>query len=190
MAKTLQVTISGKDGGGYVWQNVFHVTSTDEIHSEHDILSALVDAVDDVVRPAMVFAMNESVTILDIAARLIGGAAGYTFHKPVSFDGSRGGDATAGAIAGKLAFYPETGAHIGHMFVAGVQADDYVNDSITDGYATLLRAIADALESFDGTDATYAWQFVIYNRKTLATIAVASAAALLTVGVLSKRVRA
>jgi hypothetical protein len=189
MTQTIQATISGIDSGGYLWENVFHVTTNTVLTSEHDILDAMNTKINSVITGPYALAMSSQCKILDIASKIIGGAASYTLHKAVNIPGTRDISAYPGPVNGKIAWLPKTGSHVGHQYLAGACNGDFDTDIILPGYKTLVEAVIAAFMTLDGSDISYGWQLVIYNRKTLAAISVAAGVALLTACYLSKRAR-
>jgi hypothetical protein len=188
--RTLQATLSGKDSGGYAFQNVMHFTTTNDTDDEHTILNALNQELVDNLLPSFTAAMSDSTYLLNIGSRLVGnGVSGYTLNHPLNIPGDRDLQQYPAPVSGKLAFYPKTGGNVGHIYLAGACDGDYIGDAIQSTYQGLLEDIITALETYDGTDATFGWQLVVYNRKLFAGIAVASVVALLTACYLSKRAR-
>lgn len=189
MPRVVQMTISGIDGGGFVFQNVFHLQTPDTAADVPTLLAAACDEVNTNIMPPINAAMHTSAKILDIAAKVINPTTSYTIHKPVSLGGSRSGVASVGAVAGQLSFYPAAGTHVGRMFVMGGLIVDWVLDQIQSAYAGLLDNIAAALIAENGTAATYAWQFGIWNKSTPAFLPVVSSTHKLLPTTLNKRLR-
>jgi len=188
--RTLQCTIAGKDSGGYAWMNVFHVTTTDDALAEHLILDALNAAVIAAIIPVYQAAMAASCIMLDVSSRLAPPTAGFTLHNPISEGGTRDIPAYPGPVNGKIAWYPESGSHVGHTYVTGCCEGDFTNDVIDPAYLSLLEDLIGGFMSFDGTPATYGWQLVVYSVSTEVATPVSAGTALSTATYLSKRARA
>jgi len=190
MAKTLQVTYSGKDSGGYVWQNVFHVEIEEGADNEAVYLSAVADVIDTAITDALAAAMADTCAIYDLATKVIFDVPSYSFHKVLNRVGDRDVNQDTGAIAGKIVWFPVAGNAVGHQFITGVCEGDYESDVIQGPYEILLAAVKDAFLTLNGTAAPYVPQLTIYNKVTNAHQDVASGAVLLSPCILSKRIRA
>lgn len=189
MSMIFQVTISGKDGGGYLWQNVIHVRGSDTPPIPVSVYQALADFIDVGLVAAMTQAKADSNIILNIGVKEVLPGSSFTYNHPVNEPGTRSGVENVGAIAGKITEYPESGTVTGRMFVNGCLDSDFVNDTISTMYEPLLAEVADALNLIDGTDPGHAWELVIFNKVTSAAVVVDESATVSTPGVLSKRVR-
>jgi hypothetical protein len=184
-----ECTISGRDGGGYVWQNVFHVEGDDSAGNEVFMLKALTDYVTTNIVPVLAAAQSGDGRIYDVAARQAT-ASSFTYHNPIDVAGTRAGGENVGAVCGKIAWFPLTGSRVGHQFISGCLPGDYVGDVLQPAYKTLLDDLITVFMAMDGTPALELWQFVVLNKKTVVATHVAAGVALVGPGVLSKRVRA
>lgn len=184
-----QVTISGKDSGGYVWQNVFHVRGTLAAAVTTADFQALVTFVTDELIPPMAAAKADSNVMLNIGVKQVLPVATYTYNSPINQAGDRSGTENLGAVAGKITMYPVSGAITGRMFLNGCLDTDFEADVIVTAYQTLLDGVADALNLFDGSPLSYLWELGIYNKETSGFVVVDECASQQRPGVLSKRVR-
>ena len=189
MPRTAQCTISGKDAGGYIWENVFYMRTADSAASDFSTLHDLTDTIDTDIIPALKPAMNESCSILNIAAKFIDPAGSYTVNKPINEPGTQAGTPSVGALCGKITWFPDTAFVTGRQFIAGPTDEDFDVDVPTSAYQTLLAAIVTAFLLFDGTAGTYLWQFGLWTRKTKAFQNFIAGVPMGSPGVLSKRVR-
>jgi len=172
MAITLQMTISGIDGGGFAFQNVFHIQSESGVGTDFEVMNAAnLMVVTDII-PVYQDAAVDEYHFLDVAAKIIDPNPSYTVHDPIDVVGSRVGDQAMGAIAAMISFYPSGGSHIGRIFVVGSNTSDWANDFVVPAYFTLLNALGDAFIAIDGSAPTYAWQFGIWNKSTPAFLPV------------------
>jgi hypothetical protein len=188
--KAIQVTISGHDFNGFVWENVFHLAVDIDPPSAAAILTATNSWVETTLIPPLLAAMSNQCTILDIASKYVAPGSSYTLHKAQNSNGTRDLAQDSGAVAGRLAWYPSDGKVVGHQFISGVCEPDYSNDYISDAYKVLLEAVRDAFLLLSGTDGIFVWQFVLYSRKTAGVVPIDAGEAMLRIGILSKRVRA
>jgi len=187
--RVIQLTISGKDAGGYIWQNVQHFQTSDDAATQTVLLNAFLDAAELALIDPYTACMNESCVILNLGARVINPTTSYTINRGHNDAGLQAGDPSVGALAGKIGFYPSAGADTSRIFVAGPTTDDFTNDAATDPYLTLLQALGDAFLTFDGTAMPYQFVFGIWSRDTSDFTAITGATAQSSPGVLSKRVR-
>lgn len=188
--RILQASISGRDFNGFVWQNVFCVTTTDDTALVPAVLTALNNKIDAAILPDMLAAMSDQCTVLDIASRIISAPSSYTIHKSENVAGDRVDPQDSGAIAGRIAWFPLTGAYVGHQYITGVCEDDFNNDFIAPAYEALLTTLLNTMRSLDGSDATWGWQLAIYNKKLATAVPVAAGEVMVKAGILSKRIRA
>lgn len=189
MSFVSQVTISGKDSGGYVWQNVIHVRGSDTPPIEVSVMSELASYILAGLCTAMAAAKADTNIVLNVGVKVVLPAASFTYNAPANMEGMRTGTENVGAIAGKITMYPTEGTATGRMFLNGCLDDDFDRDSISGAYLTLLNDVADALNLIDGSDVTHAWELGIFNKETSAFVSVDECRSVATPGVLSKRVR-
>lgn len=190
MARVLQTTISGVDANGYAWQNVLHFETVDESTPVNEQLVALNASITDNIIPAYKAASNEENQFFDVGSREITPTTSYTIHQPLAEVGDRAEVSNTGAVAGRIAFYPITGAYVGHIFITGVCSPDFVNDNISEDYLALLEDIRTALMLYTGETALGDFRLGIFNKKLSTIVYVVASAVLGRIGVLSKRVRA
>lgn len=164
MPRTIECTISGIDGGGYAWQNVFFLTTDDTSTDIPTTLQAANEEVNTNLIPKYQLAANPGTRFLDVASRVIDPAPSYTVHKPIDVTGSRGGTAQMGAVSGVIRFLAAASTKIGRIFVVGSQVADFVNDQIQAPYQSLLEDMGDVFFSWDGTVGPWQWKFQIYNK--------------------------
>lgn len=186
----VQVTVSGHDFNGFVWENVFYLQTEITPPSTADYLDNTLEWVHGTLITEMSLAMSSQNVITDIAAKLVNPGSSYTLHKTENINGARDVDQDSGAIAGVIKWYPAEGAQTGRNYITGVGEGDYLNDFIAGPYSALLDDLKDAFLNLSGTDFGTVWLFVIYNKKTAATQAVIRGEVVNKCGVLSKRVRA
>lgn len=168
MAETFQVTISGRESGGFVWENVFHVTNsyggTDSTFAQSGTLAALVAAT---IVPDYAASMASDATILAVSARAIDAVPSLTNVIPSVVPGTRGASGQVGSIAGRIVFIPTPGStRPSSMFCPGGMPGDFVNDQIQAPYLGFLNAVGDDFLLLDGSDVTYQWQLVQWHKKT------------------------
>lgn len=163
-----QVTISGTDPGGFVWENVFHVSgqlSTGKtVFGTAGDLAAFVAAN---VVPTQVDAMHVLSKVLAVSVRGVGADASFTNTKPVPTAGTRMGDASIGGVCGRIGFIPsDPPLVISSWFQCCGLLTDYLNDVITGPYEGLLHDLAVALEGMNGSEPINIWQFCQYHKKS------------------------
>lgn len=192
--KNIQVTISGVDFNGFVFQNVFYLESDPGIHNPAEHLKATCDWVDTTLLPDMLNAMVSQCTILDISSKYVKPDSSYSIHKSVNLPGERDLNQSTGATAGVIQWVPLVGPETGRQYISGVAEGDFVNDFISSAYLTLLEPLRDAFINLTGTDAPYTWVFVVYSKGDSVVPATTDPVIVGVVvnkcGVLSKRVRA
>lgn len=187
--RILQTTLSGKDAGGYIFQNVGHFSTDDDDTEEFTVLSAMNAAYQLAVIDPYTAAANESVLLLNIASRFVSPSGSYSVNLPINEAGIQAGDPSVGALCGKVGFYPATGSRVGRIFVAGPIDANFTNDQATTAYLTLLSAVGSAFVSFDGTGGPYNFQFGLWGKVLSGFSPLVEQAAIATPGVLSKRIR-
>jgi hypothetical protein len=190
MPRTCEVTISGRDAGGFVWQNVFHVNTDDTTSDLPTLLGALTEYIAGIIPTPLSEAMNSAALILDVAAREIQPSTSYTYHLPQNILGTRGDPASVGAVCGRINFLPATGTKQGRMFVPCGCDGDFVMDVITDDYLDLLNAVGDAYNGINGSEAPYGWQLVVYAKEAETTVDVTAHSIAAYPTTLNKRIRA
>lgn len=162
------VTISGKDAGGFVFENVFHVQNVyaganTPFKQAGDLASYVIDN----IVPSYLGAMNDNAEILAVSGRCIDTSGSFTNTKPAASFGTRPGVAYPGAVQGRLVFIPSVPPlRVSSFYVAGSCEGDFVNDIILSTYQTMLEALGDAFMLIDGSDATYAWQLIQFHLAT------------------------
>lgn len=184
-----QVTISGKDGGGFLWQNVIHIRGTVATTPTLADMKELADYVQGNLITPLRAAKAESNTMLNIGIKEVLPGSSFTFNRPMNEPGDRVGTENVGAVAGKITMYPETGAITGRIFINGCLDDDFDKDVIQPAYETLLDDVADALNLIDGSPITFLWELGIFNKDTSGFVPVDGCATQQQPGILSKRVR-
>lgn len=189
MPRDIEVTISGRDKGGYVFENVVNLTTDDMAASVAAVLDAINQEVVTVIIPAYKAAMTAGCFLLDVASRMSGITPSYTLHTPINEEGARVGEANPGAIAGVINWLPATGVRIGRMFVPGNVVGDFVGDVIEAAYLALLQDLANAFTTWDGTPAIWAWQLKILNKTANTTVDVAGSTVRTRCTALNKRMR-
>ncbi len=188
--RVLEATISGIDTNGFVWENVFHVTSDNDAASEHDILANLGAYINTNLIPVYQAAMALTNKILAVGVRVISPTPSYTLTKNINVSGGRDIPSANGSMAGRIKFLPETGTATGRVYIAGLAVDDVEGDLLTPDYQSLLEDIADIFTGMDGTPVTDHWQLVIWNKKLRTFVKVIADFIYAVVGVLSKRLKA
>lgn len=188
---TVQCTINGKDSGGYIWQNVFHLTGDDtgEDETTASYLSDAAAAMQSALEDPMSNAKAATNVILSYQTKLIVPVTSFTFTRLANVPGQRESAESVGALGGKLIMYPNSGFTTGRMFINGCLETDFTADIISDTYKTLMDAIATALETFNGSDVDHHWQLVLLHKKTGNTSPVNDVETQITPGILGKRVR-
>ena len=190
MPRDIQTTISGKDSGGFIFENVLNLTTDDMVSTVQEVLDAINLEVTTVILPAYAAAMTLANVLLDVSSRMSGITPSYSLHNPVSIVGARDLDSAVGALSGVLNFLPVSGVFIGRMFVAGCAVRDFVNDIIDPDYLGLLEDLAGALGTWDGTNATWHWQLKVLNKVANSTVSVTGVTARNRPTTLNKRMRA
>jgi len=187
----IQVTISGTDFNGFVWQNVFYLTCNNGIANIFDTLDATNTHVHGILMTPLRNCMSNQNTILDISSRYVKPDSSYSISKVENSPGNRDALADSGAIAGKIQWLTLEGPETGRQYITGVCEDDYQNDFITDAYAALLDTLGTAFESLAGTVGGFTWDFVVYSKGDVPTVdSIIGHVIYLKAGVLSKRIRA
>lgn len=192
--RNIAVTISGTDFNGFVWQNVFHLTSEQAALSIIEHLQATNEWVYLTIGTQLQGAMSEQVTILDVASRYVKPDSSYLVHKSVSDVGARAGVQQTGAAAGVIQWFPIDGPGTGRQYVSGCLDADFANDYISDDYIAILETLRDAFLNLTGTDGTSTWVFVLYSKgddtTPPSTDPIVAGEPKNKIGILSKRVRA
>lgn len=188
--RNLQLTISGHDAGGFVFQNVLNISTTDDMSPNKDVLTAILDEIDTVILPPYQAAMSTGSIILDTAARFNGLISSYTMHRPQDAGGARATMEYPGGVCSMLTWFPESGVHVGRMYVVGPINTDFQGDEISPTYLTLLEDLGDAFMTWDGTNATWGWQLLIVNQTALTAEKAVSYAVRHRPTLLNKRIRA
>jgi hypothetical protein len=189
MPRIIESTISGRDAGGFVWENVFHVLTSDDVTDTFPLLTALNSEIETSIMPAFTAAMAAGTFLLDIASKIIDPATTYTLHQSENEEGARVGDAALGAIAGVLKWLPVTGIHTGRMFICCGLIGDFVNDVMDAAYHGLLTTLANAFTALDGSDPSFGWQLTIHSKKAGTDTPVAGNSVLFRPTTLNKRLR-
>jgi hypothetical protein len=187
--RIVQVTLSGKDAGGFVFQNVMHCTVDPGADDEPTVLADVCDTYEIALETPYKNAIPDSFKLFDLAARFIDGAGGFTFHKPLNIIGMRVENASAGALAARATFYPASGPHSGHMYIAGVVDGDVEDDLLTDAYIALVQDVVDGVVGIVGAGA-HAIQSCLYIKNGATTLAIVFGYVDVAVRSLSKRLRA
>lgn len=190
MSRVVEITISGIDGGGFAWQNVFHMQTTDDAATVPVLLAACNTEVNTNIVPVLAAAMSSVYKILDVASKVIDPTPSYTIHKPISTGGGRASTAAIGAVCGSISFFPAAGNHVGRIFVVGCLQGDWALDVIGGTYSGLLDNVGTAFVGEAGGAPTYAWQFGIWNKSTPAFLPVVSSQTKQRPTTLNKRIRA
>ena len=187
--RILQLSISGKDGGGYIWQNVQHFSTGDDDTAQNEVMNALLDAVEATILDPYSAVMNESSSILNIGARFISPTTSYTINRGENIVGINAGTPAIGALAGKIAFYAAVGANSGRIFVAGPTDESFTLDQATEAYLTLLQSLGDSFLTFNGITGPFSFGFGVWSIDTADFTLTVAATAQSSPGVLSKRIR-
>lgn len=164
MSSTIEVTISGIDCGGFPWQNVFYVEEGSTGTELNERLAACASRIETDIVPALADCMNDASKIFNIGCKQIEPETSYTYNLPQDVVGTRAGDSSTGAIAGRIDFLPGTGTAKGRTYVQGAIQADVKNDVITNTYLALLEALGDAYMLLDGSNPTFFWQLIIFNK--------------------------
>jgi len=188
--RDLQLTISGRDSGGFVFQNVLNLSTTDDVSPIKDVLTAILNEFDATILPEYTSCMSTGSHILNTGARMSGLTPSYTMNRPQTTIGSRGSPELPGGVASMITWYPENGTHTGRIFVVGPINTDYIDDQISSTLLTLLQDLGDAFMTWDGSDPTWGWQLLIVNQTALTAEKVVSYAVRNRPTLLNKRIRA
>lgn len=190
----VQVTISGIDKNGFVWQNVFYMLVAEGSHATNVVLHHACEWANDQLMDTLQAAMSFQNSIFDIAAKYVKPDSSYTIHKSLNLVGARESNADSGAIGGVIQWIPQDGPETGRQYITGVCVNDYQNDFIVDVYRGFLEDIIVAFMSLTGNDGLFDWIFVVYSKGDNVTPATTDPVVEGTVigkaGVLSKRTRA
>lgn len=190
MSRIVECCISGIEGGGFAWQNVFHMQTSDDAATVPVLLAAANDEINANIVPAFQAAMSSQVKLLNISSKVISPTPSYTLNKPISVAGTRGATQNVGGVAGVIGFYPAGGTHSGRIFMVGSLQGDYGSDQIGGTYSGLLDTVGSAFVGENGAAPTYEWQFGIWNKSTPAFLPVVKAQVKLRPTTLNKRMRA
>lgn len=189
MPKILELTVSGKDAGGYIWENVLHFSTDNAGQPDALDCDALNTQFITNVEDALLGAMNESTSILNYGSRVILPTPSFTVNTPSNSVGTQVGSPSVGALCGKISFYPDNGKLTGRMFVAGPVDEDFTADEATTAYMELLTDIVTGLLVFDGSLAPFDFQFGLFSKGTQIFVPFTSGKPRSSPGVLSKRIR-
>lgn len=187
--KIIEVTISGKDSGGYIFQNVSHYQTDDTETTDATLLEAMNSAIVDNVITPYTNCMNSSSTILNVASRMKSPTPGFTINLPMNEPGTVEGDPAVGALCGKIGFYPDAGYRVGRMFVAGPVDQAFTDDQATSTYQGELQSLGDAFVGIMASIGTYHFQFGLWGKPLSGFVAFTRSKAMGSPGVLSKRIR-
>lgn len=161
-----EVTLSGTDVSGNVWENVIHFETDDTAGTQKELMDDLAQKVQDDLLDSYQAAMNENCIIRDIGVRILKPFPSYASHYPVNLPGSRSGKPAPGAVSLLLRLAAAVGTVLGGLYLVGLMDEDYDGDSPSETYLAFVAAIATALIGFNGTTGLYAWQIVNFAKES------------------------
>lgn len=189
-AKVIEIVVSGKDGGGFVFENVMHIGSGNPLMAnDFNLAKAAVQLFSTTCMASYLAGLPASASVLAIRGRVVSPAGGLSYVKPVGTAGGAAGVQSSGTLGGGLIMIPTTGVKpVGHSYLPWANDGDITNDVVSPALTTRIQNYCDTLDLLDGSDENN-MALTIYNKALLTDVLVDECQPMGYPVVLSKRGR-